>query len=120
MLLPLLLALASDPAVAPEPPAPSPPATIESLASIDPVQHRRLCELDGLQHASVAPAPGVTVQQTYAGPVVIRPQDPPIRSNDLLYRQGDSLRLYRTLERRIGGCPAPLFVEVSNFAPDED
>jgi hypothetical protein len=111
-MLMLMLALIADPT-----PEPAPPVTLPSAEQIGDWQAH--CQGSVLQHANIAPAT-TSSSPALQTAIVIRPDAPPIRTDDLLYRQGDTVRRYLTLERRINGCSAPLFTEVNSFEPDED
>lgn len=111
-MLMLMLALIADPTAQPEP-----LVVLPSAEQIEDWQAR--CQGSVLQHANIAPAT-TTSSSALQTAVVIRPETPPIHTGDLLYRQGDTVRRYLTLERRINGCSAPLFTEVNSFEPDED
>jgi hypothetical protein len=109
----LMLALIADPTVEPDP-----LVTLPSTEQMEDWQAR--CQGGVLQHANLAPVPPTTSAPELQTAMVIRPDTPQLRTSDLLYRQGETVRLYLTLERRINGCSAPLFTEVNSFGPEED
>ncbi|WP_439470296.1 hypothetical protein [Brevundimonas sp.] len=113
-MLMLMLALIADPTT-----EPGPLVTLPSAEQMEDWQAR--CQGSVLQQANIIPAPATTsTSSALQTAVVIRPESPPTRTGDLLYRQGETVRLYLTLERRINGCSAPLFTEVNSFGPEED
>ncbi|RZJ37388.1 MAG: hypothetical protein EON87_22310, partial [Brevundimonas sp.] len=101
-MLPLILALMSDPAVTITTPAP----TLRPLAGAE-AQAPRL-----FTPAARPRCENAQIQN--AGPVTPDEAPRPIMS-DLMHRSGDVVRMDLLLERRIDGCAAPLSFTINTF-----
>lgn len=96
-MLPLILALLTDPAASSIEPQVTPLAPPRSMDDRLLPRSRRECADPRFQLAGPTD-PGVAGQ----GPLM----------NDLLHREGDTVRRYRLLERRIENCSVPISARV--------
>lgn len=95
-MLPLILALLADPAASSIAPQVTPLAPLSAMDDRLLVRSRRECADPRFQLAAGAdPDPSVAGQ---ARPLM----------SDLLHREGDTVRRYRLLERRIENCSVPI------------
>jgi hypothetical protein len=97
-MLPLILALLTDPAAPSIEPQVTPLAPLRAMDDRLLPRSRRECADPRFQLAAPA-GPGVAGQ---GRPLM----------NDLLHREGDAVRRYRLLERRIENCSVPISARV--------
>jgi hypothetical protein len=101
-MLPLILALMSDPAVTAT--TPTPPTDPLAAAEARALQRTAPLSQAGCENP----------QLQRAGPVVAGTTPRP-SLNDLMHRSGDAVRVDLLLERRINGCSAPLSFTINTL-----
>ncbi|MFC7377757.1 hypothetical protein [Brevundimonas sp. GCM10030266] len=102
-MLPLILALITDPTI-------TEPLWVEPLPLVS--QDDRL--LSRQERTCTNP------QLQYAAPGVAEALSDRVMANDLLYREGDTVRRYLLLERRIENCSVPISFSVRPFRVERE